>query len=75
VIRRITQNVEEHNCLPPALPSVWPGQTLSMQLLAGQRLVTLADLIRSEGVAQGLNHEHYRDGYQNPCGTLEQRRH
>jgi hypothetical protein len=73
VIRRITQNAEEHN-LPTARSAIrMAWQTLSdPQLLAGTRLVTLADLIRSEELHKGLNHEHYRDGYQNLCGTREQ---
>jgi hypothetical protein len=72
VIRRITQNAEEHN-LPTARSAIrMAWQTLSdPHLLAGKRLVTLADLIRSEELHKGLNHEHYRDSYQNLCGTLE----
>jgi hypothetical protein len=73
VIRRITQNAEEHN-LPTARSAIrMAWQTLSdPKLLAGRRLVTLADLIRSEELHKGLNHEHYRESYQNLCGTLEQ---
>jgi hypothetical protein len=72
VIRRITQNAEAHN-LPTARSAIrMAWQTLSdPRLLGGTRLVTLADLVRSEELQKGLNHEHYRDSYRNLCGTLE----
>jgi hypothetical protein len=48
-------------------------QTLSgPDLLAGTRLITISDIIRSDELQKGLNHESYRDGYRNLCGALEQ---
>ena len=73
VMRRITQNAEKHN-LPTARSAIrMAWQTLSnSELLKGMRLITLSDIIRSPELQKGLNHEHYRDGYLNVCGAIEQ---
>jgi hypothetical protein len=41
-------------------------------LLQGKRLLTLADIMHSDELQKGLNSEHYRDGYLNVCGAIEQ---
>jgi hypothetical protein len=73
VMRRITQNAEQHS-LPTARSAIrMAWQTLSNpELLAGTRLITLSDIVRSDELQKGLNHEHYRDGYRNLCGAIEQ---
>jgi hypothetical protein len=72
-MRRMTQNAERHN-LPTtrsAIRMAW--QTLSNpELLQGTRLLTLADIMHSDELQKGLNSEHYRDGYLNVCGAIEQ---
>ncbi len=73
VMRRITQSPEQHN-LPTersAIRMAW--QTLSdPALLKGKRLLTLSDIMRTEELQKGLNHEHYKDAYRNLQGALEQ---
>ena len=59
VMRRITQNFEKHN-LPTARSAIrMAWQTLSdAALLKGKRLITLADIIDTDELRKGLNHEH-----------------
>jgi hypothetical protein len=59
VMRRITQNAEQHN-LPTARSAIrMAWQTLSdATLLKGKRLLTLSDIIRSDELRKGLTHEH-----------------
>ena len=73
VMRRMTQNAERHN-LPTARSAIrMAWQTLSQpELLQGKRLLTLADIMHSDELQKGLNFEHYRDGYLNVCGAIEQ---
>jgi len=73
VMRRITQNAEQHN-LPTARSAIrMAWQTLSdAALLKGTRLITLSDIIRSDELRKGLTHEHYREAYQNLLGSLDQ---
>ncbi|HOC57135.1 MAG TPA: DUF6079 family protein [Verrucomicrobiota bacterium] len=73
VMRRITQNAEKHN-LPTARSAIrMAWQTLSDgKLLKGKRLITLADIINTDELHKGLNHEHYKDAYQNLQGAIEQ---
>jgi len=73
VMRRMTQNAERHN-LPTARSAIrMAWQTLSNPgLLQGKRLLTLADIMHSDELQKGLNSEHYRDGYLNVCGAIEQ---
>ena len=40
--------------------------------MQGKRLLTLADIMHSDELQKGLNSEHYRDGYLNVCGAIEQ---
>ena len=72
-MRRITQNAEKHN-LPTARSAIrMAWQTLSdPKLLKGKRLITLPDIIRTDELRKGLNHEHYRDAYLNLQGAIEQ---
>jgi hypothetical protein len=71
-MRRITQNAEQHN-LPTARSAIrMAWQTLSdPDLLSGKRLVTISDLMQSDELQKGLNHEHFRDDYQNLQGAIE----
>jgi hypothetical protein len=71
-MRRITQNAEQLN-LPTARSAIrMAWQTLSdAALLNGKRLVTISDLIQTDELQKGLNHEHFRDDYQNLQGALE----
>jgi hypothetical protein len=73
VMRRITQNAERHN-LPTARSAIriaW--QALSDgDLLKGKRLITLSDIIRTEELRKGLNHEHYRDDFQSLQAAIDQ---
>lgn len=71
-MRRITQSAEQHN-LPTARSAIrMAWQTLSDSgLLAGKRLVTISDLMQSNELQKGLNHEHFREDYQNLQGALE----
>jgi hypothetical protein len=73
VMRRITQNAEKHN-LPTARSAIrMAWQTLSeSNLLKGKRLITLADIIDTDELRKGLNHEHYKDAYLNLQGAIEQ---
>lgn len=73
VMRRITQNAEKHN-LPTARSAIrMAWQTLSdAKLLKGKRLIILADIIGTDELRKGLNHEHYRDAYLNLQSALEQ---
>lgn len=73
VMRRITQNAEKHN-LPTARSAIrMAWQTLSeTKLLKGKRLITLADIIDTDELRKGLNHEHYRDAYQTLQGAIEE---
>lgn len=73
VMRRITQNAEKHN-LPTARSAIrMAWQTLSnSQLLKGKRLITLSDIIGTDELRKGLNHEHYKEAYMNLQGAIEQ---
>ncbi len=73
VMRRITQSADQHN-LPTARSAIrMAWQTLSDgELLKGKRLVTLSDIIRSDELRKGLNHEQYRDDFQGLQGAIEQ---
>jgi hypothetical protein len=73
VMRRITQNAEKHN-LPTARSAIrMAWQTLSnSQLLKGKRLITLSDIIDTDELHKGLNHEHYKEAYMNLQGAIEQ---
>ncbi len=73
VMRRITQNAEKHN-LPTARSAIrMAWQTVSdSTLLKGKRLITLADIIDTDELRKGLNHEHYKDAYLNLQGAIEQ---
>lgn len=73
VMRRITQNAEKHN-LPTARSAIrMAWQTLSnSKLLKGHRLITLADIMDTDELRKGLNHEHYRDAYLNLQGAIEE---
>ncbi len=73
VMRRITQNAEKHN-LPTARSAIrMAWQTLSnTKLLSGKRLITLADIIDTDELRKGLNHEHYKDAYLNLQVAIEQ---
>ena len=57
-MRRITQNAEKHN-LPTARSAIrMAWQTLSdSQLLKGKRLIILSDIIATDELRKGLNHE------------------
>src|SRR5260370_38402111 len=51
------------------------GQALSeSQLLKGKRLIILSDIINTDELRKGLNHEHYKDAYLNLQGAIEQLR-
>lgn len=73
VLRRLTQNAEKHN-LPTARSAIrMAWQVLSVpQQLKSKRLLVLPDLIRTDELQKGLNHEHFRDGYQNLQGAIDQ---
>jgi len=73
VLRRLTQSAEKHN-LPTARSAIrMAWQVLSdPQQLKSKRLLVLFDLIRTDELQKGLNHEYYRDGYQNLQGALDQ---
>jgi len=73
VMRRITQNAEKHN-LPTARSAIrMAWQTLSdTKLIKGKRLITLADIMGTDELRKGMNHEHYRDAYQNLQGAIEE---
>ena len=73
VMRRLTQNAEKHN-LPTARSAIrMAWQALSdSALLKGKRLIVLPDLIKTDELRKGLNHEHYRDAYLNLQGAIEQ---
>ncbi|WP_337287272.1 hypothetical protein [Candidatus Methylomirabilis sp.] len=73
VLRRLTQNAEKHN-LPTARSAIrMAWQVLSEpQQLKTKRLMVLSDLIRTDELQKGLNHEHYRDGYQNLQAAIDQ---
>ena len=73
VMRRITQNAEKHN-LPTARSAIriaWHALA-DGELLKGKRLITLSDIIRTDELLKGLNHEHYRDDLQSLQGALDQ---
>ena len=72
-MRRITQNAEKHN-LPTARSAIrMAWQSLSdPQLLKGKRLIILSDIINTDELRKGLNHEHYKDDYLNLQGAIEQ---
>ena len=65
VMQRITQSDDKNN-LPTARSAIrMAWQTLSdAELFQGNRLVILSDIIRSDELRKGMNHEIYRDGYQ-----------
>ncbi len=73
VLRRLTQNAEKHS-LPTARSAIrMAWQVLSTpQQTKSRRLLVLSDLIRTDELQKGLNHEHYRDGYQNLQGATDQ---
>lgn len=73
VMRRITQNAEKQG-LPTARSAIrMAWQALSDDtLLKGSRLITLADIIRTEELTKGLNHEFYRDDFQGLQACIEQ---
>ena len=73
VMRRLTQNAEKHN-LPTARSAIrMAWQSLSdTKLLKGKRLIILPDIIKTDELRKGLNHEHYRDAYLNLQGAIEQ---
>jgi len=73
VMRRITQNADKHN-LPTARSAIrMAWQTLSdSQLLKGKRLVILSDIIATDELRKGLNHENYKEAYLNLQGAIEQ---
>lgn len=72
VMRRITQNAEKHN-LPTARSAIRIGwQALSDEdLLKGKRLVTLSDIIRTDELRKGLNHENYKDDFQSLQSAID----
>lgn len=73
VMRRITQNADKHN-LPTARSAIrMAWQTLADdKRLRENRLVTLSDIIRTDELRKGLNHEHYRDDFQGLQAAIEQ---
>ena len=73
VMRRITQNAEKHN-LPTARSAIRMGwQSLSeTSIQSGTRLVTIPDIAHTDELRKGLNHEVYKESYQNLQGTVEQ---
>src|SRR2546422_922773 len=73
VMRRITQNAEKHN-LPTARSAIrMAWQALSdTNVLKGKRLIILSDIINTDELRKGLNHEHYRDDYLNLQGAIDQ---
>lgn len=73
VMRRLTQNAEKHN-LPTARSAIrMAWQSLSDNaLLKGKRLIVLPDIIKTDELRKGLNHEHFRDAYLNLQGAIEQ---
>jgi Family of unknown function (DUF6079) len=73
VLRRITQNAEKHN-LPTARSAIrMAWETLSNTNVAkAKRLMTLPDIIDTDELRKGLNHEHYKDAYQNLQAAIDQ---
>jgi len=73
LMRLLTQNAEKHN-LPTARSAIrMAWQTLSdAALLKGKRLIVLPDIIETDELRKGLNHEHYKDAYLNLQGAVEQ---
>jgi hypothetical protein len=73
VMRRLTQNAEKHN-LPTARSAIrMAWQSLSdAKLLKGKRLIVLPDIIKTDELQKGLNHEHYKDAYLNLQASTEQ---
>lgn len=73
VMRRITQNADKHN-LPTARSAIrMAWQALAAHgILAQKRLVVLADMIESEELVKGLNHEQYREAYLGLQTAIEQ---
>jgi hypothetical protein len=73
VMRRITQNADKHN-LPTARSAIrMAWQALGDDdLMKGKRLITLSDIIRTDELRKGLNHEHYRDDFQSLQGAVDQ---
>lgn len=64
VIRRITQNADRHN-LPTArsaINMVWDALSLP-EILRGNRLLVVSDLLQSEELLKGLRSEHYRTAF------------
>ena len=73
ILRRITQSAESHN-LPTARSAIrmaWQA-IADGTLLDEKRLVVVADLIRSDEMAKGLNSELYREKFQNLQAAVEQ---
>jgi len=73
VMRRITQNADKHN-LPTARSAIrMAWQALGDDgIMKGKRLITLSDIIRTDELRKGLNHEHYRDDFQSLQGAVGQ---
>lgn len=73
VLRRITQNAEQHN-LPTARSAIrtaWQALAAS-EVLKGRRLLTLPDIIHTAELEKGLQSEHYRAAYQSLQAAAEQ---
>lgn len=73
VMRRITQNADKNN-LPTARSAIrMAWQTLSNDdLLKTARLITLSDIIQSDEMRKGLNHESYHDDFQGLQGAIDE---
>ncbi len=73
VMQRITQSDDKNN-LPTARSAIrMAWQTLSdAELFQGNRLVILSDIIRSDELRKGMNHEIYRDDYQGLQTAIDQ---
>jgi hypothetical protein len=73
VMRRITQNADKHN-LPTARSAIrMAWQTLSDDtLLKETRLITLSDIIRTDELCKGLNHEQYRNDFMSLQVAIDQ---
>ncbi len=73
VMRRITQNAEKHS-MPTARSAIriaW--QTLSDGgRLQDSRLITLSDIIRTDELIKGMNHESHRDDFQGLHTAVDQ---
>jgi hypothetical protein len=73
LLRRITQSDQQNN-----LPTIRSGVRMAWQaigeqeLLAGHRLVTISDLIRTDEMQKGLSHETYREGHANFNTVIDQ---